>query len=158
LILYDSSGKSGGVCAKAFDNISDLLAQAADCIAACPCIEGCPSCTSHYSSEEQRLTRTNAGIASSVCSGANAIVSKLGARIVLDSILGRDIDVDSIPLQEPLAGAVPGGSIDLGDLASVRPGAARGAARGVMESEEMEVAEREERARVLSELMGGFIR
>lgn len=46
LILYDSSGKSGGVCAKAFDNISDLLAQAADCIAACPCIEGCPSCGS----------------------------------------------------------------------------------------------------------------
>lgn len=48
-----------------------------------------------------------------MCSGANTIVSKLGALVVLDSILGRDIDLDSIPLQPLAFGVVPGGSIDL---------------------------------------------
>jgi DEAD/DEAH box helicase domain-containing protein len=85
-------------------------------------------------------------------------VSKLGARIVLDSILGRDIDVDSIPMQELLVGAVPGGSIDLQGLDKPRQGPGRGMARGVMATEEMEDGEKEERARVLAELMGGFMR
>lgn len=44
IILYDSAGKSGGICAKAFDHISLLLRQAADTIARCECEEGCPSC------------------------------------------------------------------------------------------------------------------
>ncbi|SGZ30200.1 BQ5605_C110g13215 [Microbotryum silenes-dioicae] len=96
LILYDSAGMSGGICAKAFDHISVLIRQAADTIANCICTERCPSC-----------------VASHMCSGANTIVSKLGALVVLDSILNRPIDIDAIPLQEPAQGIVPGGSIDL---------------------------------------------
>lgn len=97
-----------------------------------------------------------AGVASNFCSGGNTIVSKLGALVVLDSILGRAIDVDSIPQQELAVGVVPGGSIDLA-AAGVRVRRVfKGArlARGVMEEEEMEEDEREERERALKELMG----
>lgn len=44
LILYDTAGKSGGICAKVFDHINTLIAQAADTIANCRCSQGCPSC------------------------------------------------------------------------------------------------------------------
>lgn len=44
LILYDSSGKSGGISAKAFDRIYHLLIQAANTLRDCPCTDGCPSC------------------------------------------------------------------------------------------------------------------
>ncbi|GAA5939438.1 hypothetical protein JCM10213_008660 [Rhodosporidiobolus nylandii] len=154
LILYDTAGKSGGICAKVFDNISNLVAQAADTIAECPCSEGCPSC-----------------VASNICSGANTIVSKLGALIVLDSILGRPIDVDSIPLQALATGVVPGGpgaTIDLagaGVSASIIKAATDRAAAGysgpaprldqLEEEEEMAEEEQIERERALAELMGG---
>ncbi|KAI5481435.1 DNA/RNA helicase, DEAD/DEAH box type [Pseudohyphozyma bogoriensis] len=153
LILYDSAGKSGGICAKAFDHMSYLVRQAADTIANCACSEGCPSC-----------------IASSVCSGANTIVSKLGALVVLQSILGRldDTFVDSIPVQPIMVGAVPGGSIDLAAAGiktfpgkGVGPGggflaAGRRSAlgRGEVETEEMGVDEEAEREAALAELMG----
>ncbi|GAA98907.1 uncharacterized protein L969DRAFT_76721 [Mixia osmundae IAM 14324] len=85
LTIYDASGKSGGVCAKVFDHINRLLAMAADTIVNCKCIEGCPSC-----------------VASASCSQGNIVVSKLGALICLQSILGRHIDVDSIPVFPPM--------------------------------------------------------
>ncbi|SCZ94454.1 BZ3500_MvSof-1268-A1-R1_Chr12-2g03910 [Microbotryum saponariae] len=147
LILYDSAGMSGGICAKAFDHISVLIRQAADTIANCRCTEGCPSC-----------------VASHMCSGANTIVSKLGALVVLDSILNRPIDIDAIPLQKPAQGIVPGGSIDLAG-AGVRRShinkahdvQQRGTVEkeGVMEEEEISEAEVRERDRVLAELLGG---
>ncbi|GAA5888384.1 hypothetical protein JCM6882_008599 [Rhodosporidiobolus microsporus] len=153
LILYDTAGKSGGICAKVFDNISNLVAQAADTIANCSCSEGCPSC-----------------VASHICSGANTIVSKLGALIVLDAILGRPIDVDSIPEQSLASGVTPGGPGSTIDLAgagvshavikAVQERAAQGGSAGLplamlQEEEEMEEEERLERERALAELMGG---
>ncbi|GAA5980934.1 hypothetical protein JCM11641_005489 [Rhodosporidiobolus odoratus] len=156
LILYDTAGKSGGICAKVFDSVSNLVAQAADTIANCGCADGCPSC-----------------VASNICSGANTIVSKLGALIVLDSLLGRPIDVDSIPLQTLAVGTTPGGpgsTIDLAaagvsqnvilqaqERATVANGGIHPGLRREMleEEEEMEEAERMERERVLAELMGG---
>lgn len=83
-------------------------------------------------------------------------MSKLGALVVLDSILGRAIDVDSIPTQEPAVGVVPGGSIDLAAAGVRVPKVSKGPrlARGVMEEDEMEEEEREERERALRELMG----
>ncbi|KDE02194.1 hypothetical protein MVLG_07236, partial [Microbotryum lychnidis-dioicae p1A1 Lamole] len=143
LILYDSAGMSGGICAKAFDHISVLIRQAADTIANCICTEGCPSC-----------------VASHMCSGANTIVSKLGALVVLDSILNRPIDIDAIPLQDPAQGIVPGGSIDLAG-AGVRRSLIDAQQRrtvekeGVMEEEEFSEAGVRERDRVLAELLGG---
>lgn len=100
-----------------------------------------------------------AGVASPVCSGANTIVSKLGALIVLESILGRPIDIDSIPMQDPLEGEVPGGSIDLAAL-GINPARFMNRlnqqpARGTMQAEEeMNEDERVERELVLAELMG----
>jgi DEAD/DEAH box helicase domain-containing protein len=44
LTLYDSSGKTGGVCAKAFDSIGTLLIRAADRVIECGCSDGCPRC------------------------------------------------------------------------------------------------------------------
>lgn len=179
LILYDSAGKSGGICHKAFDHVSMLLQQAADTIANCRCLEGCPSCAfachscALFNAELPPLP----GVASQLCSGANTsqsfasiapspsltspliVVSKLGALVVLDSILGRPIDIDAIPMQEPPKGVTPGGTIDLA-AAGVRPRAMEGARRdkemrGVMEEEEMEEAERVEREAALAELLGG---
>ncbi|GAA5961287.1 hypothetical protein JCM21900_006508 [Sporobolomyces salmonicolor] len=158
LILYDTAGKSGGICAKAFDHISTLIAQAADTIANCRCAEGCPSC-----------------VASMSCSGGNAILAKIGALIVLDAILGRPIDVDSIPEQDPAKGVTPGGTLDLAaagvspaliKLARERANAvgdggagvgAKGAPTGreLEEEEELDEDERIERERALAELMGG---
>ncbi|GAA5911343.1 ATP-dependent 3'-5' DNA helicase [Sporobolomyces salmoneus] len=153
LILYDSAGKSGGICAKAFDHVSLLVTQAADTIKNCKCSEGCPSC-----------------VASLLCSGANTIVSKIGALIVLESILGRPIDLDSIPLQSVAKGITPGGTVDLA-AAGVHPDlikAANERANGqpveverfqqmqnVAEEEEEDEAMLLERERALAELMGG---
>jgi ATP-dependent helicase YprA (DUF1998 family) len=44
VILYDSSGKSGGICSKVFDHMAALAAQAVDTIVNCTCVDGCPSC------------------------------------------------------------------------------------------------------------------
>ncbi|GAA5930659.1 ATP-dependent 3'-5' DNA helicase [Sporobolomyces koalae] len=153
LILYDSAGKSGGICAKAFDHVSLLITQAADTIKNCKCLEGCPSC-----------------VASLLCSGANTIVSKIGALIVLESILGRTIDIDSIPLQAVAKGVTPGGTVDLAG-AGVHPDLikavneralgkpttlplAQGMA-GIEEEEEDDEAMLLERERALAELMSG---
>ncbi|KDE02482.1 hypothetical protein MVLG_06962 [Microbotryum lychnidis-dioicae p1A1 Lamole] len=143
LILYDSAGMSGGICAKAFDHISVLIRQAADTIANCICTEGCPSC-----------------VASHMCSGASTIVSKLGTLVVLDSILNRPIDIDAIPLQEPAQGIVPGGSIDLAGAGVRRSLIDAQQLRtvekeGVMEEEEISEAGVRERDCVLAELLGG---
>lgn len=109
-----------------------------------------------------------AGVASHLCSGANMIVSKLGALIVLDAILGRPIDVDSIPMQELAKGVTPGGPGSTLDLAAagVRPElikAVQERARvgpqtrlhDLEEEEEMAEEELLERERVLAELMSG---
>ncbi|GEM12534.1 DNA/RNA helicase, DEAD/DEAH boxtype [Rhodotorula toruloides] len=153
LILYDTAGKSGGICAKVFDHINTLIAQAADTIANCRCSQGCPSC-----------------VASNLCSGANTIVSKLGALIVLDAILGRPIDIDSIPMQELAKGVTPGGpgaTIDLAGagvrpeiikaaqaMAAMGPGAATGIKLEELEEvEEVDETELLERERALAELM-----
>lgn len=96
------------------------------------------------------------------------IVSKLGALIVLDAILGRPIDVDSIPMQELAKGVTPGGPGSTLDLAAagVRPELIKAVQQRAMHGpqtrldvleEEDEMAEEAllERERVLAELMSG---
>lgn len=155
IILYDASGKASGVCAKAFDYISMLLIEAADTIKTCGCEEGCPAC-----------------VASPICSGANTIVSKLGALIVLESILGRKIDLDSIPTQPPIYGRsssilypsstpISIAGKEYRSMASdarrskIAAGRETSARRGVMEEEEIGAEEAEAREAALRELMGG---
>lgn len=114
LILFDASGKSGGVSAKAFDRVHGLLTQAADVLARCPCIDGCPSCgrfPMHTLLAEDSQRRT--GITSSICSQGNVVCSKLGARIVLECLIGRTPSFDSIPMQDPYVGGSPGETIVL---------------------------------------------
>ncbi|KAI0080595.1 DEAD/H helicase [Panus rudis PR-1116 ss-1] len=79
LIFYEPSGNSGGIAAKAFDHVSATLREAAEAIEACECEEGCTNC-----------------IISSACKENNLVASKTGALLVLNSILGRPIDMDIV--------------------------------------------------------------
>ncbi|TFK42769.1 DEAD/H helicase [Crucibulum laeve] len=83
LIFYDAIGKGGGVSAKAFDIVHELLQKASAAIDRCECERGCTNCTQ-----------------STMCREANEVGSKLGASIVLKGLLGHELDPDAIPLQE----------------------------------------------------------
>ncbi|KDQ60612.1 hypothetical protein JAAARDRAFT_555490 [Jaapia argillacea MUCL 33604] len=89
LIFYDTAGKGGGVAGKAFDHVSEILTKAHERVAMCSCEEGCAECVNSPS-----------------CREGNVVSSKLGAFVVLKSLLGLPIDPDSIPEQyeEPLQG------------------------------------------------------
>ncbi|KAG6854962.1 hypothetical protein C0991_009785 [Blastosporella zonata] len=82
LIFYDTIDKGGGVAAKAFDNVNELLRKACGAIEACDCDGGCTEC-----------------VQSPACKEGNLVCSKLGAYIVLKCLLGLDVDPDSIPAQ-----------------------------------------------------------
>ncbi|EGO21629.1 hypothetical protein SERLADRAFT_451651 [Serpula lacrymans var. lacrymans S7.9] len=81
LIFYDSAGRSG-VSSKAFDHVSDLLYQANDAIEGCKCESGCKEC-----------------VHSPSCREGNEVSSKLGAQLILRTILNLEINEDSIPSQ-----------------------------------------------------------
>lgn len=89
--------------------------------------------------------------------------------IVLESILGRPIDIDSIPLQAVAKGVTPGGTVDLA-AAGVHPDLIKAAnerangqpasvggfqMQGLQEEEDDDEAMLLERERALAELMGG---
>jgi len=82
LIFYDTPGKSGGVAAKAFDNVSDLVRTAYDVTVACTCSTGCTSCVMSASCKEKSL-----------------VSSKSGAELVLRAILGLPVNPDDVPSQ-----------------------------------------------------------
>ncbi|ETW85689.1 hypothetical protein HETIRDRAFT_308737, partial [Heterobasidion irregulare TC 32-1] len=84
VIFYDVPGKGGGVAAKAFDHVSDILRHACETVETCECEtdEGCANC-----------------IASAYCQEKNIVASKLGALILLKDILNIPIQADVIPLQ-----------------------------------------------------------
>ena len=113
---------------------------------------------SHPHSKRKLIPIRRPGVASPTCSGANTIVSKLGALIVLQSILNQEIDIDAIPQQQSAYGVVPGGSIDMRGI-SRRPTTAIAMREKIMEvameEEELTAEQEEERERVLRELMRG---
>ncbi|QRW02955.1 DEAD/DEAH box helicase [Ceratobasidium sp. AG-Ba] len=80
LIFYDAAGDGSGICAKAFDHISTLIRDAASALERCPCEDGCPSC-----------------IQGTKCTEGNIVSSKIGASLILKSLLDVEIDADSIP-------------------------------------------------------------
>ncbi|KAJ1306701.1 hypothetical protein OPQ81_007693 [Rhizoctonia solani] len=80
LIWYDAAGDGSGVCAKAFDHISGLLWKAFDKLKSCPCEEGCPSCVRGVK-----------------CSEGDIVSSKIGASLILRSLLDIHIDPDTVP-------------------------------------------------------------
>ncbi|KAK4165220.1 hypothetical protein QBC43DRAFT_378211 [Cladorrhinum sp. PSN259] len=80
LTFYDSKGgKNGsGINTKAFEFVDSLLAQALERIERCKCVgkvEGCPECC-----------------VSEFCKEGNEVMSKAGGKVVLMSLLGREID------------------------------------------------------------------
>ncbi|ODQ51507.1 P-loop containing nucleoside triphosphate hydrolase protein [Saitoella complicata NRRL Y-17804] len=80
LIFYDARGSGAGISLKAFEFIDHLLHRAIERVEVCNCQEGCPECT-----------------ISSQCRGANIITSKAGAGVILKKILGRKVDIDTLP-------------------------------------------------------------
>ncbi|KAG5645882.1 hypothetical protein DXG03_005029 [Asterophora parasitica] len=86
IIFYDTVGKGGGVAAKAFDNVNELLQKACKAIETCDCVEGCAAC-----------------VQSPACREGNLVCSKIGALLVIKCILGLEINEDSVPFQDVVA-------------------------------------------------------
>jgi len=82
LIFYDTIGKGGGVAAKAFDNVHEILEEAWNTVRTCNCEAGCVTC-----------------VHSLACREGNLVCSKIGALLVLQNILGLGIDPTSVPFQ-----------------------------------------------------------
>ncbi|KAG9101110.1 hypothetical protein FRC06_003338 [Ceratobasidium sp. 370] len=80
LIFYDAAGDGSGISAKAFDHISTLLRNASERLEECPCEDGCPSC-----------------VRGMKCAEGNIVCSKVGASLILKSLLDIEIDPDTVP-------------------------------------------------------------
>ncbi|KAM6500695.1 P-loop containing nucleoside triphosphate hydrolase protein [Amanita muscaria] len=87
LIFYDAMGKGGGTTVKAFDHVRDLLDKADVAITNCPCLNGCQQC-----------------VQSPACKENNEVCSKLGAAIIIKTLLGRPLDPQQITQQTVLHG------------------------------------------------------
>lgn len=83
LTFYDAKGGAGGsgINTKAFEFVDVLLRQAVERVAGCGCQRGCVEC-----------------VASELCHEGNEVMSKAGAEVVLRSLLGMEIDVESLPM------------------------------------------------------------
>jgi DEAD/DEAH box helicase domain-containing protein len=82
LTFYDAKGGAGGsgIAAKAFEFVDLLLVRAVERVGACHCLQGCVEC-----------------VCDERCKQANRVMSKAGAEVILKTLLGRQIDVDSLP-------------------------------------------------------------
>ncbi|ODV87901.1 hypothetical protein CANARDRAFT_26087 [[Candida] arabinofermentans NRRL YB-2248] len=82
LILFDNKGGQfgSGLSTKAFDNIDVILEKALFKLLECDCDWGCPDCC-----------------AASFCKENSLVLSKYAAIIILATILGKKLNMDSIP-------------------------------------------------------------
>ncbi|OJD14276.1 hypothetical protein AJ78_05353 [Emergomyces pasteurianus Ep9510] len=91
LTFYDAKGGSSGsgIAAKAFEFIDSLLRRALGRIEACQCTspQGCIEC-----------------VCDERCKEMNVVMSKAGAGVVLKCLLGKEVDVDSLPWGEDVSG------------------------------------------------------
>lgn len=83
LTFYDAKGgaSGSGISTKAFEFIDLLLKQAVRRVEACHCHEGCVEC-----------------VTSDLCKHANEVMSKAGSEVILKSLLGMEIDIDTLPM------------------------------------------------------------
>ncbi|ODQ63691.1 putative DEAD/DEAH box helicase [Nadsonia fulvescens var. elongata DSM 6958] len=83
LVFYDSKrGLQGtGLSSKAFEFIEELMIDALNRIRSCECKFGCLEC-----------------ISSTQCSEDCLVISKSGARVLLECVLGEDININEIPM------------------------------------------------------------
>jgi len=82
LTFYDAKGgaSGSGISTKAFEHMDLLLKQAVRRVEACGCEDGCVEC-----------------VASPLCKHACEVMSKAGAEVILRSLLGMEIDAESVP-------------------------------------------------------------
>ncbi|KAI9718310.1 MAG: hypothetical protein M1828_006774 [Chrysothrix sp. TS-e1954] len=85
LTFYDAKGgaSGSGISTKAFEFIDLLLRRACERVERCKCPDGCLECC-----------------CSERCREANQVMSKAGGEVILRSLLGLEIDVDSLPWGE----------------------------------------------------------
>ncbi|MCJ1260322.1 hypothetical protein MMC22_000182 [Lobaria immixta] len=87
LTFYDAKGGAGGsgISTKAFEFIDLLLLRACERIGNCHCLEGCVEC-----------------VCSERCKEQNVVMSKAGGKVILKTLLGREveIDIDALPWGE----------------------------------------------------------
>lgn len=90
LTFYDTKGGAdgSGISTKAFEFVDLLLKQAVERIEGCACVEGCTECVS-----------------SELCKHGSEVMDKAGGEVVLKSLLGIHIDIDSLPMGPELTGA-----------------------------------------------------
>ncbi|CAI8506825.1 unnamed protein product [Hanseniaspora opuntiae] len=93
LLIYDSKGgpTGSGLSIKAFENVDAILKTCLSKIVECECTNGCPSC----------------GVSLPNCSERNEVLSKNGARIIFECILGTDDEtlkriLKLYPLEDPI--------------------------------------------------------
>lgn len=79
LIFYDRQCGGAGISSKAFAHINKLLTDAMNIVDSCDCEIGCPAC-----------------VCSETCKEENAVVSKIGARVILHDLCG--ISLEAIPM------------------------------------------------------------
>ncbi|KAG7897923.1 hypothetical protein KL935_004798 [Ogataea polymorpha] len=82
LIFYDNKGGQygSGLSTKAFDNIDSILEKSLEKLLECDCDWGCPNCC-----------------AATFCKENSLVLSKYAAIIILSLIMGRSLDMDTIP-------------------------------------------------------------
>jgi len=140
LTFYDAKGSGtagkgaygSGISTKAFEFVDLLLVQAHERVVACKCLEGCLECC-----------------CSERCREANVVMSKAGAEVILKSLLGMEIDVDSLPMGEEEV--VPAGIETVIFAEEVRPKGRRVVETVVVKRED---GTREVR-RIVKEVLGG---
>ncbi|TQV96647.1 DEAD/DEAH box helicase [Cordyceps javanica] len=81
LTFYDAKGgaNGSGISTKAFEHIDHLLRLALQRVESCRCLHGCIEC-----------------VASELCKDSGEVMSKAGSRVILQALLGVEIDVDSL--------------------------------------------------------------
>ncbi|KAM3545416.1 hypothetical protein ARSEF1564_001729 [Beauveria bassiana] len=81
LTFYDAKGgaNGSGISTKAFEHIDHLLQLALQRVESCPCLHGCIEC-----------------VASELCKDSGDVMSKAGSRVILQALLGVEIDVDAL--------------------------------------------------------------
>ena len=83
IFIYDGHPGGIGIARIAFTRFEELCADARRLIAECPCSGGCPSC-----------------VQSPKCGNLNEPLSKAGALMVLEQLLGADALRSAAPLVE----------------------------------------------------------
>jgi DEAD/DEAH box helicase domain-containing protein len=107
LIFYEPVGKGGGLAAKSFDGVSRFIGAAYDQVAACECETGCDSCALlSFLAFVGALTSMflSSGILDPFCREHNVVFSKVGAKAILQALLGLPITPEDVPSPEHLPG------------------------------------------------------